>query len=105
MNDEKAKRMKGKLDNFMADIATDMIEPEMFELIKKQLHQNLRNDGLPISINYLKAYLIGFTFAITSMDSLGKHGVMPLIAGTMKIVKDAEDEIAKKVDQTMGPKV
>lgn len=96
IDDAKMKKIKDKMDTFMADVAADMLDTESITKLEKVVKKKLLEAGVGGTLPYLKAFRAGMETAIAAEQG---NMAIPLIAGLNKLIQDkqiAVEDISKK---------
>lgn len=96
---EKGKRMKKKLDNFMSEMAEEMLDEKTLASVEKLMVHKLKEVGVSTSLSYMRAYTIGFEIGIAAQQD--GHS-MPMLAGLKRVITTKEIEAAKKMPKGLA---
>lgn len=103
MSEEKAQKIKAKMQAFMADISNDLLEDEDYQEAVKKIMSTLTKRGIPTSLTYLKAYREGYELA------MGAHGIdhstaMLMLTCISRLVAEKEIDMELKVSKSLASK-
>lgn len=103
MSEEKAKRIKDKMEAFMADISNELLDDEDYKKVTKKIFNSLKRAELPATLTYLKAMREGYNLC------MGAHGfdkgvAMMILTCMSRLVAEKETDMELKVSKSMNNK-
>ncbi len=94
MNDEERyKKIKDRQDQFLADIAEDMLDEETIRGTESTIKTVFKKASIPYTRASLKAFSEGQQIIMAAQHSGGDQVVMGLISATRKIISDLEAKV------------
>ena len=97
------RKIKDKMDKFMADITSDLLTDEEYILDKKKISSFLQQKNIPFSISYVKSFKEGFEFAV-GVTLEDKNFAMMLMACLNKVVGEMQLDMDLKVSKSVDSK-
>lgn len=94
---DKAKRFAKKMENFMAEVAEDMLDEEGYSLTKKNIYERIQDIGIPVTAASLKSFYEGFTLGMAT-----SHEDMQLAMLIMVAVRKMIAEKTKGMDEIIN---
>lgn len=92
--------VRKKLQKFMAEIGSDLLEDDEMDKIRELIHTKLRNLNLPFTLPYMKAFFEGLqTGAAAEAGDMG----VPMMSGVARMVAELEVELEQKVQKRLRP--
>lgn len=101
MNEDKAKKIKLKVDAAIAEIAAEMMDEETVKEVKSEVEKILRACDIPVHKTSLKAFNEGVRFVAHLYMHHNVQDANILIAGLSKIIVDIETRTKKSVDESL----
>ena len=94
MNQDKTKRMKEKMDAFVADLACDMLEPETIVYAENSIKDIFKKSEIPYTRGSLKAFYEGCGMMAAAAQQGDPMLVMSLLMSVRKIIQDLEVKVS-----------
>lgn len=99
MSDEKANNMRKKMDAFMAEIASDMLDDEDIKNLRKVVRNSLTRAEAGTTLPYIKAFFEGFKYGVSTVSQSSEMGA-PVMSGLARIIVEDQSKVDAKVKET-----
>lgn len=93
--DDKNKKIKARMDKFMAETAADMFDEETFKLADESIKKNFKECEIPYTRASLKAFGEGINMALVAHEQGGLMMATSLMLSIRKLISDLESKVAK----------
>lgn len=96
-SEEKERRIRRKMENFMAEIADEALEPELLDKIEQLMHGRITQQAkAPYNLSTMRAFVAGFDLGIQS--TMHDHH-MEIFMGIRKAIRIKEEKVEEKAKE------